>query len=120
MDASIASSLRAPSVVMATFNGERFVGEQLHSLFRQTVAPAEIIVCDDGSTDATMDIVQSLAKQSPAPLRVRRNPARLGFADNFLSGCQSASSDLIAFCDQDDVWLENKLALCAGPDGVVN
>lgn len=110
------------SVVMATYNGARFVREQLDSLSRQTRLPDELVVCDDGSTDATVDIVTDFARQAPFPVQVKRNAERLGYADNFLHGAATwCQGEIIAFCDQDDVWHEQKLercaaALCSAPD----
>jgi glycosyltransferase involved in cell wall biosynthesis len=100
------------SVAMATFDGERFLAEQLASLARQTVLPSELVVHDDGSSDGTLDVVAGFAGESPFPVRVERGERRLGFADAFLAAAGSCSGELIAFCDQDDVWLPEKLARC--------
>jgi hypothetical protein len=100
---------RDVSVVMGTYNGERYIAEQLASILAQTLLPAEIIVSDDGSTDATLQIVESIAKDAPAQIRVHGNPRRLGFADNFLNACTHATSPVIAFSDQDDRWAPTKL-----------
>lgn len=110
------------SVALATFNGERFLEEQLDSLARQSELPAELVVCDDGSTDATVDIVGSFARASAFPVHVHVNEKRLGVGDNFLSAAARCTGDAIAFCDQDDVWESNKLSRCAdalGDRGVV-
>ena len=100
-------------VAMATFNGERFLGEQLESLARQTLQPAELVVCDDGSEDGTVNVLERFSRASQFPVRVVRNEKWLGFADTFLRAASLCSGQLIAFCDQDDVWLEDKLARCA-------
>ena len=99
------------SVAMATFNGERFLAEQLDSLARQTLAPAELVVRDDGSTDGTLDVLASFERESPFAVRLERGE-RLGFADAFLAAAASCTGDLVAFCDQDDVWLPHKLERC--------
>jgi glycosyltransferase involved in cell wall biosynthesis len=101
------------SVALATHNGERFIEEQLRSLARQTLLPHELVVGDDGSTDATLEIIDRFAAGCPFPVRVYRNERNLGFADNFLKTAGMCSGDLIAFCDQDDIWLPGKLARCA-------
>jgi len=101
------------AVALATFNGERFLREQLASLTAQTVPPSEILIGDDGSTDATLDIVDEFADRSPIAVTVTRNPTRLGFADNFFAIAGRAQADLVAWCDQDDVWLPEKLERCA-------
>lgn len=99
------------SVIMCTYNGERFVEQQLRSILDQTQPPAEIVVSDDGSTDRTLDIVESIAATADVPVRLCRNSDRLGFADNFLSACDQAACPYIAFSDQDDVWNPRKLEL---------
>jgi glycosyltransferase involved in cell wall biosynthesis len=101
------------SVAMATYNGARYIAEQLDSLSIQTLKPFELVVTDDGSTDTTLDILEAFAKTAPFPVRIFRNNARLGYADNFLRAGSLCVGDLIAFCDQDDVWLDTKLELCA-------
>jgi Glycosyl transferase family 2 len=97
------------SVVMCTYNGERFVERQLRSILEQTLPPAEVVIGDDGSTDATLDVVDTVAAGSPVPVRVHRNEGRLGFADNFLRACDRAGGRYIAFSDQDDLWAPRKL-----------
>ena len=72
--------------------------------------PAEILVCDDGSVDATLEIVDRIAAGASVPIRVINNVPRLGFSDNFLNGAEMATSQFVAFCDQDDVWHPEKLA----------
>jgi len=98
------------SVAMATYNGDRFIREQLESLAAQTRLPDELVVSDDGSTDRTLGIVEEFAHTAPFPVRVYRNVRKLGYGDNFLKAAELCSSDWIAFCDQDDVWLPQKLA----------
>ena len=100
------------SVAMGTYNGERHLREQLASLARQTVLPAELVVCDDGSTDATLPVLEEFAAVAPFPVRIHRNPVNLGFADNFLQAAGLCRGALIAFCDQDDVWCDAKLERC--------
>lgn len=97
------------SVVMATLNGGAYVREQLDSLAAQTVLPLELLVGDDGSADATPEIVAAFARTAPFPVILTRNEKRLGYSDNFLALCAGARGRLIAFCDQDDVWDARKL-----------
>ena len=101
------------SIAMTTYNGERFLDGQLRSLSEQTLAPAELVVCDDVSTDQTEDIVKHWAKRLPFPLRFLQNEQRLGWRRNFLKAASLCASDYIAFCDQDDVWRKDKLATVA-------
>ena len=111
------------SVAMATYNGARFLDEQLQSLAEQTLQPSELVVYDDGSTDGTLDVVSAFSDHSTFPVRFRRGEAHLGFADAFLVAAGSCTGELIAFCDQDDVWLPTKLERCraafAGGDVLV-
>ena len=99
---------RSISVVMCTFNGERYLREQLDSILRQTYPVAELIVQDDGSTDNTCAIVQEYAERYPF-IRLYRNDAKLGINRNFFSAMQRSQGDLIAISDQDDVWESDKL-----------
>ncbi|HXZ10127.1 MAG TPA: glycosyltransferase [Paraburkholderia sp.] len=100
------------SIAMATYNGARYLDEQLQSLARQTVLPAELVVTDDISSDETVAILTKFAETAPFPVRIYRNRERLGYRANFMKAAQSCSSEAIAFCDQDDVWMEDKLEHC--------
>ena len=100
------------SVAMATYNGERFLQEQLDSLARQTLCPFELVVCDDGSTDSTVDILRRFQAGAPFPVRIYRNETRLGATFNFLGALGRCTGDLVGFCDQDDIWNEQKLSVC--------
>jgi glycosyltransferase involved in cell wall biosynthesis len=100
------------SIALATYNGERFLAEQLESLAQQTLQPSELVVHDDGSSDRTLDVVEEFARESPFRVRVQRGERRLGFADAFLAAAEVCGGELIAFCDQDDVWLPRKLERC--------
>lgn len=102
----------AISVAMATYNGERFLREQLESLARQSLLPLELIVCDDGSTDGTLDILHRFAVSAPFSVKIYQNETRLGSGFNFLRALGRCTGDLVAFCDQDDVWKEQKLSVC--------
>lgn len=97
---------------MGTFNGARFLAEQLDSIRTQSRLPDEMVVCDDGSSDETQQILADFAASAPFPVRVFRNRSRLGWFANFLSAGHKCTGDLVAFCDQDDVWLAPKLARC--------
>jgi len=94
---------------MATFNGERFIERQLDSLADQSLSPYELVVCDDGSSDATVDIVRAFAQQAPFPVCIVQNPVRLGYRDNFLQAASLCKGEWVAYCDQDDIWHRDKL-----------
>lgn len=97
------------SIAMCTYNGSRYLDEQLESLLRQTRLPDELVVCDDGSSDATADILSAFAERAPFPVRIHINPVNLGSTKNFERAISLCTGDLIALSDQDDVWLPEKL-----------
>jgi glycosyltransferase involved in cell wall biosynthesis len=96
------------SVALCTYNGEKYVGQQLESIVQQTVCPDEVMVCDDGSTDATISLVEDFARQYPS-IQLVRNETNLGFTRNFEQAIRLASQDLIFLSDQDDVWLPDRI-----------
>ncbi len=98
------------SVALCTYNGSRFLPEQLASIAAQTRLPDEMVVCDDGSSDATPEIVTEFGKTVSFPVRFFRNPKNLGSTKNFEQAIGLCTGDLIALCDQDDIWLPEKLA----------
>ncbi len=98
------------SVAMCTYNGEKYLREQLQSIAAQTRLPDEMVVCDDGSSDATSEIIEEFARTAPFPVRFIRNPQNLGSTKNFEKAIGLCAGDLIALCDQDDIWMPEKLA----------
>ncbi len=100
------------SIALATYNGERFLREQLDSLARQTLLPYELVVSDDQSADRTLDVIRQFAAASPFLVRVVPNNIRRGFADNFINALRHCTGDAVAYCDQDDVWNPLKLERC--------
>lgn len=98
------------SVVMCTYNGARFLREQLDSILNQTLLPAEIIVQDDGSSDETLDILKEYAAKTTL-VKIYQNEGAHGINSNFFTAMQRASGDLIALSDQDDIWEADKLRL---------
>jgi glycosyltransferase involved in cell wall biosynthesis len=99
--------------MMGTFNGEKYIAEQLDSLSAQTHQNWFLIVSDDGSTDTTYEIVKKYqAIWGSDKVRIRQGPKK-GFAQNFLSmACDSKiKAEFYAFCDQDDVWLPEKIEI---------
>lgn len=97
------------SVVLCTYNGARHLPALLDSLAAQTRLPNELLVCDDGSTDATEQLIGAFTELAPFVVRWHRQKQRLGPAANFISAAQLARGEWIAFCDQDDVWHPDKL-----------
>jgi glycosyltransferase involved in cell wall biosynthesis len=99
------------SVAMTTYNGEQFLDEQLDSIFAQSRLPDELVICDDGSSDGTSQILREYAARAPFDLRIIVNDERLGSTQNFEKAVDLCSGDVIALCDQDDVWRPQKLAV---------
>ena len=96
------------SIVMATFNGEKFIVEQIDSVLSQSYRAIELIICDDGSSDKTVEIVKSYVKKHKC-IALHQNSKNLGFVKNFEKGIGLSSAKYIALCDQDDIWESNKL-----------
>src|SRR4051794_13032642 len=97
------------SIAMTTFNGERYLREQLDSLSAQDRLPDELVVCDDGSSDGTLEMVRAFAASSPFEVRLVENDERLGVTGNLEKAISLCDGELIALCDQDDVWRSDKL-----------
>ncbi|MDD3579949.1 MAG: glycosyltransferase [Desulfobacca sp.] len=99
------------SIAMTTYNGERFLQEQLDSFTNQSRLPDELVVCDDGSQDSTMKILQAFAERAPFKVRLYQNPENLGVSKNFEKAMSLCQGDIIVLSDQDDVWRFPKLAI---------
>jgi glycosyltransferase involved in cell wall biosynthesis len=97
------------SIAMATYNGAKYVREQLDSFARQTRPPDELVVCDDRSSDDTVAILKDFARSSAFPVRVAVNQANLGFIRNFEKALSACEGDLIFLSDQDDIWFDGKV-----------
>jgi len=97
------------SVAMATYNGALYLREQLDSSAAQTRQPDELVVTDDGSTDATLAILEAFQASASFEVRVYRSSNRLGVSRNFEKALRLCSGDLIFMSDQDDVWFPNKV-----------
>jgi glycosyltransferase involved in cell wall biosynthesis len=111
MTVAIAQPGLSVAVVMCTYNGERFVAEQLRSIFLQTRLPDHLVIVDDASIDGTCRLVEQLCAQRPAGMRLtlERNPRNLGYVANFDRALGLASEELLFLCDQDDVWHPGKI-----------
>lgn len=100
------------SVALCTYNGQRYLREQLESLLAQTYSNMEVVAVDDGSTDRTVELLREYAIRD-SRLRVFVNPRNLGFVRNFEHAISLCKGTLIAPCDQDDIWLRHKLRMLA-------
>ena len=97
------------SVCIATYNGERFIREQIDSILRQLSSDDEIIVSDDGSTDDTISIINSIDDKR---IRVIEGPRKQSPTSNFECALKASKGDFIFMSDQDDVWKPNKVNIC--------
>ncbi len=95
------------SVALATYNGARFLREQLDSIYAQTYQNIEVVVCDDCSTDGTVEILEEYRKR--LGLQYLVNDRNLGFVGNFGKVMSICRGEFIALADQDDIWLPGKL-----------
>ncbi|HWL75099.1 MAG TPA: glycosyltransferase [Burkholderiaceae bacterium] len=101
------------SIALATFNGEKYLPRQLKSLVQQRSPITELVVTDDGSSDTTVPLLREFAATAPFPVHVFQNSERLGYRVNFMHAAAACTGDLIAFCDQDDVWHPDNTNLVA-------
>lgn len=97
------------SIALCTYNGARYLSEQLESFRQQKRLPDELVICDDVSTDATLVMIEAFARSAPFPVRLHRNAEKLGYSRNFMKSVALCSGDIIALSDQDDVWYDHKL-----------
>lgn len=112
------------SVALCTYNGEKFVAQQLDSILNQHVPVSEIVICDDCSTDGTLKILQSYAKQYPSLIKLHKNTANLGFIKNFENAILLCEGDIIFLSDQDDLWVPTKTQImvdffCSNPNAIL-
>ena len=97
-------------ILLATYNGERFIRKQIESILTQTYCDWKLIIQDDGSSDGTIKILQSYQDQYPDKIKIFLNKNNSGSCiSNFLSLAQRSDSEYVMFCDQDDVWIDNKI-----------
>lgn len=100
--------MKTISIVMATYNGEKYLSEQIDSILSQTYPIYELIIQDDGSTDDTINIARNYARNNPV-VKVFVNEKNLGLNQNFKAATMRATGDFVAISDQDDVWYPQKL-----------
>lgn len=97
------------SIAMTTYNGEKYIREQLDSILNQTYKNFELIICDDFSTDSTVKIIKSYIDPR---IKLFINEKNIGFKKNFEKAIKLCTGEYIALSDQDDIWENNKLELC--------
>ncbi len=99
------------SVAMCTHNGARFLPEQLESIAAQTRLPDELVICDDRSTDESVEIIETFLHHVPFAVRLEINDGNRGPTKNFEKAIGLCQGEIVALADQDDIWLPAKLEL---------
>ena len=97
-------------ILLATFNGENYLEALLESISSQTYSDWVLSVADDGSSDGTLEILKKFQNKFKDRVSIKVNSTRMGASENFMKLMASITLDLVAFCDQDDIWLPNKLS----------
>ncbi|MES2777504.1 MAG: glycosyltransferase [Bacteroidota bacterium] len=97
------------SVALCTWNGEKYLAEQLASIFAQTLPVNEIVICDDKSSDNTISIIQDFQSRYPGIISLVQNPQSLQARKNFEQAIGLCTGDAIFLCDQDDRWVAGKV-----------
>jgi len=100
------------SILLPTYNGEKYIARQIGSLLSQSLKDFKLYICDDNSTDSTFNIVSDYAAKYPDKIIVSQNKVNTGGPQyNFLKMIIDIKDDYIMLCDQDDVWLPNKIEI---------
>lgn len=99
----------AASVALCTYNGARFVEAQIASLLSQTILPAQIVITDDASSDGTLEIARAALAAAGIDCILEANPSTLGYTKNFERAISLCTQPIVFLCDQDDVWLQDKI-----------
>lgn len=94
---------------MTTYNGEKYIKEQLYSILEQSVKPDEILIADDCSKDQTCEIINEIKKNTNIKIELIINHHNLGYILNFKNIMSKASGEYIFLCDQDDIWEKDKI-----------
>ena len=102
------------SVAMCTYNGAKFIQEQLNSIARQTRKPDELIICDDASDDETVVLLYTFAELSDIKTHIYINKTNMGYTRNFEQALGLCSGDLVFIADQDDIWYPEKVETVCG------
>ncbi|MFA5074245.1 MAG: glycosyltransferase family 2 protein [Nitrospirota bacterium] len=106
-------------IVLSTYNGERYLEEQVDSIISQTFTDWRLLIRDDGSSDTTVALIQKIRKRNPDKIiLIDQEAAHKGACQSFAALMSNSKSDYLMFCDQDDIWLSDKinktLAVMAG------
>lgn len=96
-------------ILMATYNGEKYVGEQIDSIIHQTYENWKLLIRDDNSTDKTLEILKEYEKKDKRIKVIEDKKGNLGFVKNFEELLNCSTEEWVMFSDQDDYWVENKI-----------
>lgn len=99
------------SVAMCTFNGEKYIKEQIESIINQSLVPDEIVICDDCSKDNTVNIIKEVLDNWSGKVHLAVNEKNLGYRKNFEKAISLCKGNIIFLSDQDDVWNRNKIEI---------
>ena len=105
---ALKTNLHSISVALASYNGSKYIEAQIDSILTQTLPPFEIVISDDCSSDNTIEIIQKYCDQNSL-IKLLPTKSRLGVVKNFENAFRNCSGNYIAFSDQDDIWLPEKL-----------
>lgn len=100
---------KSVAILMATYNGEKYIVEQIESIVEQTFNDWTLYIRDDGSSDRTLDIIQKYAEQHHSIVLIKDNVSRKGASENFFLLLRIIESKYYMFSDQDDIWLPHKV-----------
>ena len=96
-------------ILMATYNGEKYIVEQIDSIINQTYKNWNLLIRDDNSTDRTLEIIKNYQKKDARIRILDNNKVNLGIVKNFEKLLKISESELIMFSDQDDIWKKGKI-----------
>lgn len=99
------------SIALTTYNGDKYLLEQLKSYENQIRKPDEVIICDDVSSDSTIQIITSFMEKTNLNIKLIKNEKNLGYTKNFAKALSLSTGDIVFFSDQDDIWLDNKISV---------
>lgn len=100
------------SVALCVYNGSKYLQDQLRSFLEQSLLPNELVICDDCSTDNSVDIIKQFSMTAPFPVRLIVNSTNIGFTQNFSQAIRQCRGDIIFLSDQDDIWYPDKIKFC--------
>jgi glycosyltransferase involved in cell wall biosynthesis len=97
---------------MSTYNGEKYIKEQIESILNQTYKDWRLLIRDDGSSDKTLEIIKNYSNEFPSKIYILMdNVAHLGPSNSFMRLLNYSTTDYVMFCDQDDIWLPRKIEI---------